>query len=89
MRKERLTTLVIACKKGHVITVHLLFGNGADINFVWKTEKSPRFEACLNGKFNIAQLLLSNGADINSYIKEEASPLYVACQVGYDSIVNF
>lgn len=54
MRKERLTTLVIACKKGHVITVHLLFGNGADINFVWKTEKSPRFEACLNGKFNIA-----------------------------------
>ena len=81
--------LVIACLRGHVVTVQHLINHGADINVVDSTYGTALTAACSTGREAIVRLLLENGADIEGTEKiGDPTALIAACSGGHDSIVR-
>lgn len=85
---NQLSSLHIACVKGHYDIVHHLIENGADISSCDHVGKSSLYLACAYGHVDIVKHLLKKGADVNHCDNDSASPLYVACQEGHTSIVK-
>lgn len=83
-----LSSLHIACVRGHYDTVHHLINKSADINACDNDGKSSLYLACEYGQVNIVELLLSGDADVNLCDNDGASPLFIASQHGHDVIVN-
>ena len=77
------TSLLRACRNGHVDVIKLLLVLGAEIDRADEGGVTPLLIACENGRVDVVRLLLNKGADVDRATKNCVTPLYVACENGH------
>ena len=85
------TSLMYACRRGHVETVLTLLNLGANPNIRSASRSTALFEAVLNNRTEVVKVLLeSKKMDINAgqELKGNSTALMFAAQGGYSSIVD-
>jgi ankyrin repeat protein len=82
-----ISPLELAIRSGHLPTVKVFAGNGANINF-GTSESHSVFSCCSNNQPEILEYLLSRG--VNSEVKDKtgSTALIVACKTGKHAIVR-
>lgn len=91
-----LTPLMVAARKGHTSTVHLLIENGASLKPILDTWPSfveyPRtalLQACKHGHRDVVEALLAQGIDPNEQLSDhDRAPLMEAAASGFPDIVR-
>ena len=85
------TSLMMACKKGHMNVVSFLVEHGgANVNLPnEKGNVTPLMVASSSGHMNVVSFLVEHGADVNLQDKRGGSPLMYAIQDGQVNILSF
>lgn len=81
-------TLMKACSKGDLAAVKKILAEGADINAVDSSGRTPLIEASWGGHADIVKFLIEKGADINATDKSGFTALCRAAEEGYAPIVS-
>jgi ankyrin repeat protein len=71
-----------AAEHGHVETVKILLGRGAEVDARDKWTWTPLHRAATQGGWRVVEVLLQHGADVNAKTSGGEGPLDLACQIG-------
>jgi ankyrin repeat protein len=83
-----ITSLIMACQKGHLEVARALLAKDANINKKDKNGASALYRACTMGHLSIVQLLLEKRAQVDCETNQGGTPLIVACQEGHLEIAR-
>jgi ankyrin repeat protein len=81
--------IILACKKGHLDIVKLLYENGSPIDDEAKDGFTGFIYACSGGYLELVEYLFIHGANINHHNKEYDTGFTLACYNGHLEIVKF
>jgi ankyrin repeat protein len=86
---EGVTPLFMAAQQGHEKNVHLLIGEGAEVNAARKNDGvTPLFMAAQQGHEENVRLLIGAGAQVNTANNDGITPLYFAVLHGHVGVVR-
>ena len=81
--------MILACRKGHLDIVKLLYENGSPIDQEAKDGFTGFIYACSGGYLELVEYLFVHGANINHHNKEYDTGFTLACYNGHLEIVKF
>lgn len=80
----KISALLAASKRGHILCVKCLVENGADIDLCDTKGSTPLLVALQNNRYDLAKYLYEKGADINATNIEGESPNQLAKSLNLD-----
>lgn len=87
-RSDGVSSLFIACQKGHAAVLRALLDAGADTNLVADDGSSPLFVASQAGHAEVVKALLDAGADPHLVADDGATPLFISAERGHADVAS-
>lgn len=81
-------SLIQACAKGDLAMVKKFVAEGADINCVDNSGRTPLIEASWSGNTEVVKFLIEKGANVDATDNAGYSALMRACEVGHVPIIT-
>ena len=78
----------MAAQKGHLSTVRLLLGRGADIHMPVRGDGNPLIMAARGGSVEVVEFLLNRGANIEQVVPGDENALIEASASGHLPVVR-
>ncbi|KAG1692590.1 Ankyrin-1 [Nymphon striatum] len=85
--KNGMSSLMMACEKGHLETVTLLLQHHARVDVFDENGRMALHLAAENGHWAVIDVLLAHKAFVNAKSKSGVTPLHLAAMKGYSSLV--